>query len=574
MSNPTTIPIHQQIADYLRFTTAHYVAATVGIFLLGLTATTWIVFDSEPQRVAWSDYIQFPQLAGLVGLWCTVCILTFWTVRLWCEQLPARDRTLDKAWQAGIKAISQRGMNLSSVPLFMILGCRDQNTQTNFLLRAGLKLSMEPIPTDPSAPIHWYIAEDRILIGCNDVGTFAMAQNRLILHRTGRLAASASTATTQDIHDSSNLEWEYASADCDVFLGDAAPSVEMGLPSKVNRRASVGETPRSESSTFASLELVLPQRSSRSSQNVASRNNDADHFQAQIDKTELLLSQWDEPQPNPAAEPMNPVRVRQEACELLSSSELVHCQSLLEELCRRLRSSRMGLAPINGALAWVDAPQLMDCVEYSKQCGHLLGRDLNQLRDELGLMAPISIIMDRMHEITGCSELIRRNGPERAHRLVLGETCDVFQTPERAAVHTICRRAMDGICRSVYGCFRNVNGTNSAGNQRLIQLLIACRGRLSSAIHALVSESVAFRPDEGVGQNAAILSGVYFAASGDSPIEQGFCAHILDRMTKQEGLLAWSTLRLQNERRLATTAWILRAACIGMAILAVVQLVV
>jgi hypothetical protein len=110
-----------------------------------------------------------------------------------------------------------------------------------------------------------------------------------------------------------------------------------------------------------------------------------------------------------------------------------------------------------------------------------------------------------------------------------------------------------------------------AGNQKLLQLVFACRGRLGQAVETLLTESFA----NDVSQrnvDPMILGGVYFTATGEKPTEQGFTRTLLDRMMEQQEWLAWTTGRLRSERRLSIAAWILKMACLVLTLAALVQL--
>ncbi len=94
--------------------------------------------------------------------------------------------------------------------------------------------------------------------------------------------------------------------------------------------------------------------------------------------------------------------------ELLASREIVHGLARLEDTNRRIRNARLGIAPINGILLWIDTPQIADCPRLARPLGQSIRRDLTLLQQQLGAIVPVTCVFDRMHEIEGFPELIRR----------------------------------------------------------------------------------------------------------------------------------------------------------------------
>ncbi len=103
MTDPQKPSLVDRIRGSLRISLAAWLAIGVGVSLIAITVFSWIIFLAEPQRVAWGDYLQWPQLAVLFLLWLSTCAATYWTVRLWTEDVPIREFDLEEAWQAGIE---------------------------------------------------------------------------------------------------------------------------------------------------------------------------------------------------------------------------------------------------------------------------------------------------------------------------------------------------------------------------------------------------------------------------------------------------------------------------------------
>ncbi len=564
--------LRDRLVSFFRFSIADCVAICMGIALLLLTLIAWAIFDSEPQRVAWGDYVQWPQMLSLGLLWGLICCLSYWTVRLWNEDLPARDRELEIAWKAGMTALRKRGVAIDELPLFLVLGCQDEKSQSSFLQHAGIQMSIEPIPVASAAPLRWYIAQDRILLFCGDVGTFGATQNRFALHRQDELATSDLIEMVQlqkvplkeiEANASSRNQQQLQRQDSITFLAMAP-------------HAMVGPSAESTGSDFLNFVATLDSEERSSATKPSPRSSDQQVLES-LEATERLFSDLDR-EPTDSAniadeEPQQPIHPKQQHFSVLSSKEIVRLQSLLEDTCKRLKVARGKSAPVNGIVAWIDGPQLMDCARFSRQCGQAFRRDSLQIQQHLGLLAPVTVVVDRMHELVGFTELIRRMGREKSSRDALGEAFELQRLPEWPAIRNACNRSLQMVSAAVYRCFRTANGLGQPGNHKLFQLIVACRGRLGIALHSFLAESIATQPHRSSDPDPTMFSGVYFTASGEKPTQQGFSQQVLARMMDQQEFLSWTSQRKSQEHVFRLTSWILIGVCVALLLILIGQLV-
>ncbi len=572
-----------RMATACRLSLAGYVAICIAAVLIALTIAAWVAFDAEPQRVAWGDYISWPQIFMLGICGCLSCVLGYWAVRFWSEDVPVRDNELAQAWQAGLEAIRKRGIALNELPLFLVLGCKEEQSQSLFVKQCGLTLAVAPTPASPVAPLRWFIAHDRILLFCSDIGAFSGTQSRLALLpqdavSSGALANLERFSVSQIFSASegraSPQNAEVCTRQTDRLSVEESKTVELMLNSEVagypsDESQQVSNDYSISPSQNASLPGAVVTERTSSKQKTATYSDAS--AMASLEAAESLVSQAK--LMTDSLTPLKPEFViqPQHNASLLSSKETIRYQSLLADTCRMLRVARADAAPINGMIAWIDGPQLMNHAGFARQCGQALRRDCTQIQMHLGLLAPITMVVDQMQEVAGFPELIRRCGPENSYREVLGEALDLQRLPDATTLLELCSRAIRALSSSVYKCLQANHQLGQPGSQRLFQLVISGRGKLGQALSSLVVESMGMRDQD---HRAApnMLSGLYFTASGDKPPNRGFGHEVLERMMNQQELLHWTAPQQQREARYRHATMALASLTFALALLAVGQI--
>jgi hypothetical protein len=547
------------------------VTFAVGVSLLLITIATWIVYNAQPQRVAWGDYLNGTQIVTLASLWVVTCGITYWTVRLWSEEVPVRYSELEIAWRAGFQKMAQQGIDVQRLPLFLVLGCHDEKSQLQLLNQCGFKPVTGLIPASSGAPIRWSITEESVLLFCNQIGLLGTIQSRIALHQP--LAKSvASHVLPLDafrMETTQNIRPNWTDSELDGIASEGSESmVAQGdfdksyvPPMAANLRGSV----------HTGAAVTAEQRLVRRKSELESL---ADDTTRRLDETEELIAKFE----NRSGFPFeSSVLAGNPHAEILSSNEQVECQAMLEDFCRRLRGSRRATAPINGILAWIDTPQLMDSANCSTKLGESLRKDLDELESLLGIQAPVTVVLDQMHAVPGFSELIRRLGPERASVAMLGEAFSLEKYPDSTSINQLSRNAVRTLCSAAYHHFHAPNGTGQPGNHKLFQMVAAGRGKLSRSLQPFLVQSISVADGGNRADSRAdeptLFGGVFFASSCDEPIKQGFVRGIFSRMMDQQELLNWTSRRRQAEKRYSLAILTLQCVSFLLFVLFVCQIV-
>jgi hypothetical protein len=102
-------------------------------------------------------------------------ILTFLTppvvylaVRFWLEGQVSRFPDIDAAWKEGVAAVEKAGITLNQVPVFLVLGMRDERSVRALMRATGIKYAVQGIPEGNNYPLHFYAAIDEKIAGSEE----------------------------------------------------------------------------------------------------------------------------------------------------------------------------------------------------------------------------------------------------------------------------------------------------------------------------------------------------------------------------------------------------------------------
>lgn len=601
-----------RIANWFRISLAGWVAIGVGVSLLAIGIIVGLAFHTNSERISWREYLSWGQILLMTSFWLATCFASYWLVRTALSQLPPNEIGLTEAWKSGIDALSKRGLSIREIPVSLVLGCETPKTQQLFMQQLGMAVSVPICPEHPNAPIRWFISDDRILIACQDVGAFTEAQSRLEI-QLGKLRAELPFS---DLFHPINSMDDHASnheTDTDILrtfertratVGVPVPSEDTerweekedyeldspsvipfpSLPGSEVREEDVMDSVREDAvvaeSSPISFSPWLDRIDSASHSNIAEKiatepksiiNSEPEnrHLFGSLDRAEELVAlvQQDEKSlESPAI--FEPVMASTNALRdsgtvsLLKSSERIRSQIGLSDLCNLIESARMDLAPINGILVRVDTDALVRCDILAQQCGQELRQDLEQLQQQLGIQAPVSIVLDNFHQVGGFQQLVKRLGPNMSAGIAIGELYGVRRPVSLVNLSISCFRLTRSLTRAIYHAFKTPDGRLRPQNHKLFPLLKLTRGGLQDSVNEFLQQ--AFTPSEqkDAATGAGLLNGVYVMGSGESETQRGFGGLILKNHFEESESLAWTPARLQLEHAYRTRVSYLQVLCV------------
>ncbi|MFN7843882.1 MAG: type VI secretion protein IcmF/TssM N-terminal domain-containing protein [Pirellula sp.] len=602
-----------RIASWVRITLAGWVSIGVGISLLAIGGLVGVAFHTRSERISWGEYLSWAQLGLMAGLWLAICFASYWLVRISLSQLPPSGIGLIEAWKSGIDALAKRGISIRDVPIFLVLGCENSKNQLTFMQQIGMATAIPICPENSNAPIRWFISDDRIIVVCQDIGMYTLAQSRLEVH-LARLQAELPFSdvclpmTLVDDQESgagdSFKEAHHSSSDFHGINGlDEPLTSELEQPAVIPfpGLADIDEPSGDRYDTTQKESLVaessapifspwvdriettshsyVAERKAVSHKPVTNNEVKEQRLFGQLDRTEelvALVQKEDDSIESPLVFEQDiasqAVTRGKLSVSILNSSERIRSQIGLSDLCNLIGNARGELAPINGILVRVDTAALVRCNPLAQQCGQELRQDLEQLQQQLGIQTPVSIVLDNFHQFDSFQQLIKRLGPNTTAGIAIGELYDVRRSISTVNITVACSRLTRSLTRAVYHAFKTQDGKLRPQNHKLFPLLHLCRGSLKDSINDFLVQAFPPADFNNSATGESLLHGLYAMGSGDTETQRGFGSHVLRNLSDESESLAWTPDRLRLEKRYRARVSFLQALCLLLTISATILL--
>ncbi len=160
-------------------------------FLLLLVIVAWTVFFLNPIHVPWRHAMSWTRMATVLGLTVLTPLTLYAALRYALIRYRTRFPDIDRAWEAGIKALRSNGLSLQGTPVFVILGSPSAELEQSLLDTLGRELLVRGVPDGP-APLHWYAREGAIYLVCSEIGWVSRLNRRVQQQATHESAATDS----------------------------------------------------------------------------------------------------------------------------------------------------------------------------------------------------------------------------------------------------------------------------------------------------------------------------------------------------------------------------------------------
>lgn len=538
MSDDPKPTLKERIQAKFRFSLATWSACAVGVSLLLVAALAWCLYSLDSSRVAWGAYMTLGRAATLLVLWAVACAVTYLTVRVWMHDLPVTDTRIADGWNAGMQLFSKHGVGLSDLPCFVVLGCPSRYQQDRWCGELG----HTPTPSQgPQAPaIDWHLTNERVLLFCRDVGVYGTLLQELAGKNRksatddssaddSTLTASAKLPDTEQIDSGDTDEEPAVGAD---QLEDEKIEPPAELWAEGNSASSAGDVPSPSGAT--TTQATLTNRPSTTNEQVAQNNalRSLDRVHELVNDAQRIVPTSD-----------NPSLV----AESLTSMQTSECQESLTQLCNRLRSSRFPSCAINGTLVLVESEFLRNTTTTARNLGRAIRSDLEQLRRELGISCPTTVVVSDSQSSDDYVELFRRMTLSQPDCDELGIKFDSEELPGAEAMNSLADRLVNEVESQINGLFRAPDALSQPHNHRLVRVLIRCR-RWRQSLRTLMVEACGSISDVSAGAagtaaapDRSIVSGLFVAAPGDSAVLRPHRQAVFRRMFAQQNHLDWTS---------------------------------
>ncbi len=467
------------------------VAILIALFLFLCTISALVVVLVTEDAADFRMWFLRWELILVVALLFIIPTVVYYGVKLWLEGDLSRFPDIDEAWNEGLAALAERGVDLNDLPIFLVLGAAGDRSAETLLKATGFKFDVQNIPRGTS-PLHWYADENGIYILCMNSCLGKVAES---FAPSGTVAASH---------------------------GDAIRGT-LESPAAIRGTAVGGGA-----------------RDTAAPRNIGDSNL-GDDFGAAAVRGTLVAGAATPSQPGSPATPAG-------AATSFSRREMDEQAERLKYVCQLVRRARQPVCPINGVLTLLPM-QIVSNVMAAREIPTAVRKDLDSIREATKLLCPVTALVTGMETENGFTELVRRVGASRAKANRFGKGFDVWGRPSGENMDALSAHACGAFEDWVYTLFREKDGLNKPGNAKLYSLLCNIRTNLRSRLRNILLHGYSCDSTETPAGDAILFGGCYFAATGDSEDRQAFVRSVFEKMLDAEEELEWTAGAIAEDNR-------------------------
>jgi len=483
------------------------VSGLMGLFLVLVTTAAFVSYLLTPDRPSWQTWFELWHILVLGGLIVAIPILTYVMLKLWLEGTSSAFPEIDASWQRGLLEIQRAGLAVNDMPIFLVFGFSGPRDVKNLMEASGLEFVVR-CDEDIQAPMHWYGNEQGIFLVLNDVGRFALVHHSQGDWPTGGASLERQSAPQGDIRG--------------TIVAGSRPAALSPSPARAASESDFGR-PGS-----AGIRGTLMPGASFPDQSPGNATHD----------------------------PTRPQAVP----TVLPRGKLDEQSYRLHYLCSLLSQLRQPVCPLNGALLTLPWQKIKSQQDL-RALSDALRRDLATVRESTQLCFPLTFLVNGMETENGFAELVRRVGAEHASASRFGHRFDhwVHLTAENLEAFTA--NACGAFEDWVYDLFRQGDAMGKPGNAKLYQLLCTTRSQVHQRLTALLIGGFIEDERKHIQEDRTqLLTGCYFAGTGNSPDRQSFVKSVFTKMFQLEDDLEWTPSALQTNQRYRALAGLLYGA--------------
>jgi hypothetical protein len=524
------------------------VAFAASACLLLAVVFVWIAFLLDPRNVPWRHSLSPLRVVAVLLLLIAIPFVIYRGLRLWLEGDVHEFPDIDFAFTAGLQALAENGISIDSTPLFLFVGLEGDAQERAVLAAAGRSLSVRAIPTGPAA-----------LVVCR-------AERHLsVLHEHGwplplvdanRATAGAAAAMRLEVPDAA-YEAAPAPVPASAPLAASAPAApRAAVPPVIPAAVAVDSGPQSIRGTI-SVDQFLAGRAAESPAPAPVPVAPA----PQSPRGTMMMSAPLTSSPAPAPTRVTSAPAVQfsavdegQPAAVLTAQEAAVQRRRFEHVCSLVLRAREPVCPVNGIVALVPYEAVQAKPREAEALQRALHGDLETTFASLRLRCPVTVLFTGLERERGFSELVRRVGQQRALTQRFGRGFDLaaLATKEELAAFSlhVCGAFEDWI----YTLFREQGALSRPGNTHLFNLLCRVRFNLKNRLTDLLAEGLGFDGDAN-SESRLLVSGCYFAATGQSPDRQAFVKSVFDKLEEEQESVEWTHLARREFRLLQWLTW-------------------
>lgn len=433
---------------------------------------------------------------------------------------------IESDWQEIQSALDREGLFLDELPLFLVNGLTPDQEKSAFEAASGITWRVSGSPFNrPNAAVRAYASENAIYLSCTNVGTTNLQQGKISRDSSaGPQAAPGVTGTRKAgaaLPQGSPIIRPLKGPATGTIVSFADPEPAIGEETAVAKPGGFGEFFR----TMAPGGLDWANRTVMPGRMINKG----------FGKQRL--------------EPLGPLDIE------VGNRRMAF-------LCQLIEKSRYPYCQINGLIQAYPLSWTSDA-EYSRRLAPAIRNDLATVHECFQLQFPVVAVVTEVDVIPGVKDFLMRS--ERLQpglrRTRAGASYVSGAEPTEANAHWIVDKGMEWFRGWVYTAFSS--DLDNRDNPKVFQMMCEISQR-RAAMAALISSTMYKVCSPGIR-----LQGVYFAATGRSQQEQGFIRGVLDKVIDSQSLLAWTPLRLAQQKRSGMLTLILSSLTVVMIALAI-----
>ncbi len=477
-------------------------AILVAIFLLLCGIVSFIVFP----YLGWTPHFKTRMhyhVGSLLVLVVVIPIAVYYALKVWLEGEVSPFEDVDKAWKAGMEELERHGLDISQIPVFLVLGSSAEVQEKAVFDASRLSLNLRGLPQGPSA-LHWYANPDGIYIVCANTSGLS------------RLAAVARSVAEEDKSRPAPALAQPAGPSIRGTIVASSPDDSFQDPMARPGPAAGQAPPPSPRSVDYRGTMVGPGKSTDGPESAAAQ--DAGGPQG-----------W------------RPVALRPE--------EAAEQDQRLAYLCTLVRRTRQPICPINGILTLIPFGLMQRGAKEGIEIQRTLKRDIATVLRVGKVRCPVTAVVVGMEEESGFRELVRRVGHERAAVQRFGRGFSVSNPPLPERLEALCAHACGAFEDWVYALFREKDALSKPGNVKLYSLLCSIRRFVQTRLGNILVNVYGSDPEQDPQGEPLFFSGCYFAAAGETEDRQAFVKGVFDKLPEEQAELQWTGAALVEDAK-------------------------
>jgi len=493
------------------------VAILIAIFLLVAVITSYVNYayltpEALKANSFWDSQTLFdlPRWLVILFLVLIIPVVVYYALRFWLEGEVSPFPDIDYAWKAGIAELKKNGLDITQIPVFLVMGSSHDLQEKLLVEAAQLSLRVRDIPQGPAA-LHWYANPDAIYLFCSDAGSISK------LASLGRQAAldeadGAARRLQRQLEESSSIR-QTGMGEVEDIRTTATPDARMPGGGNIRGTMVIGG-------------------------NTAVPEGDELSFGATVEKKAVVLS----------------------------PEEGVLQGRRLEYVCRLLRRARQPLCPLNGILTLLPYELIERGPREAIQLQRAVKSDTWIIRRDLKLRCPVTALVCGMEQESGFRELLRRVGRDRSRAQRFGKGHGLWNPVNATQMDAVAIHACGAFEDWVYSLFRERGSLTKPGNTKLYALLCKVRRDAATRISGILKGGFAPDAQEDQQVEPLLFGGCYFGALGETEARQAFIRSVFEKLSEQQEDLEWTQAALIEEQRFSQIANIMVAVDIAMVV--------